>query len=983
MKERMKKPKTIVIVLGLVFLGFFVVSNENFVDNAEGAFLTGWDYRKYHNLTATVGAGTNHQVKIRTHYGSGTDSGEDVYLDSKSNFDFSDVRFTDNDETTLLDYWNESEKVYDSLYVDNFLKNNNNPILEGTEAWETFGIRDPSLMVNATGYVVQESGEYIMFYNGINESGGWPMVGRANGTDETTWVKSGTNPVFSDGSYAVAGSVIKNGTNDYIMYYCQGTTVGFNYATSTDGMTWTKNTNDPVPPILDPGDSAQIDNMNLPYVVRIGSTWYMTFEAGLAGTWKLFLASSADGKTWTVSNGGNPIYTGTTGDWDELAQANPSLYELDTNQYVIIYNGEYALNFWDLGVLYSTSLTGTWQSWDGNPILFKNGTGAWDDTRIEGGRLFMDDLDTATLRMWYFGLPGADSFQNGKIGYATCDLVYDFWVEVADDLSSNQQIYVYYGNAVATSASNITNTMIFSDDGMDYDLTYNKSGSSSYSHSTNQLVISGGDSNDDGWVMGADLDSVTTFYSNAKSMHGGSSGSGDFYNAFGLYDFAFIPDPMNSAAWATQRRFYAHRFDPGNGAEPDEFRIAYLDAGDTLHYWDGSAWQLAITYFGGGGNYNVEIWDDGTNYKMDIKNMNGTSLFTSVASIAKANVKSFSDGRVLVSAEPFTNAYFQNTNIDNWYVREYPDITHGAWGEEEGSNTAPTIDNCPTDPINVRVPFPFTYDFEASDVDGDTLTWSITVGDSWWEIDSSSGIATGTQRIIGTYTWTVQVDDGTAQDTCSITLNLLEEYTKGKQPDLKFEWSCTQLDYKHLDCYLITAYGIPFDRLNITWVFGENSDTYYGWRVVHTFEDGFSIGQQIKVTITIEPTNKTASPKSDTKLIESNHIPFWFWLLIIFIIILGFIIYVLSKQPKERKRGPKRKRNKHPTIKKILKSVGWTGLLLLGIAFIWLPTGTPDDLVTTLPLILILGFSLWFIIGVIIVILCLIFLFKFIKKAWK
>jgi hypothetical protein len=82
---------------------------------ASPGWLSGWAYRKSHIINSATGAGTNYQVKVKVYYGSGTDSGEDVYLDSKCRTDFGDVRFTDDDQTTLLDYWMQ-EKV-DSNYA--------------------------------------------------------------------------------------------------------------------------------------------------------------------------------------------------------------------------------------------------------------------------------------------------------------------------------------------------------------------------------------------------------------------------------------------------------------------------------------------------------------------------------------------------------------------------------------------------------------------------------------------------------------------------------------------------------------------------------------------------------------------------------------------------------------------------------------------------------------------------------------------------
>jgi hypothetical protein len=71
------------------------------------SWLTGWRYRKSHVINPASGAGTNYQIKITVHYGSGTDSGEHVYLNGKCRTDFGDIRFTRSDGITLLDYWME------------------------------------------------------------------------------------------------------------------------------------------------------------------------------------------------------------------------------------------------------------------------------------------------------------------------------------------------------------------------------------------------------------------------------------------------------------------------------------------------------------------------------------------------------------------------------------------------------------------------------------------------------------------------------------------------------------------------------------------------------------------------------------------------------------------------------------------------------------------------------------------------------------
>ena len=76
-------------------------------------WLSGWNYRKTHVIQNATGAGNNYQVRITVHYGTGTDSGEHVYLNEHCKTDFGDIRFTDDNGTTLLDYWMESYTIGD------------------------------------------------------------------------------------------------------------------------------------------------------------------------------------------------------------------------------------------------------------------------------------------------------------------------------------------------------------------------------------------------------------------------------------------------------------------------------------------------------------------------------------------------------------------------------------------------------------------------------------------------------------------------------------------------------------------------------------------------------------------------------------------------------------------------------------------------------------------------------------------------------
>jgi len=94
------------IIVSFILTGEGIL-NLSFV-NASPGWLTGWSYRKGHVINSATGAGTNYQVRIVVHKSSGTDNGEDVYVGTNVRDDFGDVRFTDDNGITPLDYWMET-----------------------------------------------------------------------------------------------------------------------------------------------------------------------------------------------------------------------------------------------------------------------------------------------------------------------------------------------------------------------------------------------------------------------------------------------------------------------------------------------------------------------------------------------------------------------------------------------------------------------------------------------------------------------------------------------------------------------------------------------------------------------------------------------------------------------------------------------------------------------------------------------------------
>ncbi len=91
----------------------FVTGYNSYLSGSDWELLSRWSYKKSHIINKCVGAGTDYQVKILTHFSDGTDEGSDVYLDEKCQPDFDDIRFSDS-AGFLLDYWMEELNEGDS-----------------------------------------------------------------------------------------------------------------------------------------------------------------------------------------------------------------------------------------------------------------------------------------------------------------------------------------------------------------------------------------------------------------------------------------------------------------------------------------------------------------------------------------------------------------------------------------------------------------------------------------------------------------------------------------------------------------------------------------------------------------------------------------------------------------------------------------------------------------------------------------------------
>jgi len=230
-------------------------------------------------------------------------------------------------------------------------------------------------------YVIKESNtSYKMWYGGFDGTN-W-RIGYATSTDGITWAKQGmvldlgTSGQWDDAD-VWSPCVIKESATVYKMWYTglDGTNYRIGYATSTDGITWTKQGM-----VLDLGTSGQWDDYHVwvPWVIKQHGSLYQMWYTGFDATnYRIGYATSTNGTSWTKQ--GMVLDLGTSGQWDDTHVAFAGLHSDKTlSSYKIWYSGSDGSN-WRIG--YATSVNGT--SWTRQGMVLDLGAGGqWDDNHV-------------------------------------------------------------------------------------------------------------------------------------------------------------------------------------------------------------------------------------------------------------------------------------------------------------------------------------------------------------------------------------------------------------------------------------------------------------------------------------------------------------------------------------------------------------------------------------------------------------------------
>jgi len=293
--------------------------------------------------------------------------------------------------TVLGGYSGVPDWIRDPAEYVTVLDGSANPTIAGDWDGQGFGMPDVVWDPNAS--------EYKMYYNGSGLDGRW-AIGLATSPDGLTWTKYPGNPIMAgdnqtwEGDSVLEPFVRVEGPGNYKMWYGNDTSVG--YATSTDGLTWTKQAGPIFEPNPNPGawDSWSV---RAPSVVKPGAVYVMYYTGSDgSGVWWMGFATSSNGINWTRH--GDPVLApGDPGEWDDLRVYRPDVTYAG-GQYHAFYVGISQLGLWNLGV--ATSPNGiAWTKHAGNPVL--PGTEPWENQSAWGAGHFRDG---ATWKVWYVGI---------------------------------------------------------------------------------------------------------------------------------------------------------------------------------------------------------------------------------------------------------------------------------------------------------------------------------------------------------------------------------------------------------------------------------------------------------------------------------------------------------------------------------------------------------------------------------------------------
>lgn len=239
-----------------------------------------------------------------------------------------------------------------------FVPYKDNPVFAGTGAgtWDS--------RIRERGYILREDSMYHLWYTGYeNGKDKVKYLGYASSSDGLDWTRYNDNPVYSL-NWVEDMFVIKEG-NTYYMF-AEGRDDIAHLLTSTDRIHWTEQGN------LDirraNGEPIDKGAYGTPTVWKENGTWYLFYERGDLGVW---LATSRDMKQWTNVQDDPVLKMGPEG-YDKYAVAVNQVIKYKGLYYACYHASAYKdWREWSTCIAVSEDLI-HWKKYKNNPIVGNN-----------------------------------------------------------------------------------------------------------------------------------------------------------------------------------------------------------------------------------------------------------------------------------------------------------------------------------------------------------------------------------------------------------------------------------------------------------------------------------------------------------------------------------------------------------------------------------------------------------------------------------
>ena len=289
-------------------------------------------------------------------------------------------------------------------------------------------------------WVIYDGSSFTMWYAG-EDSQGTDRLGMATSNDGVSWTKYSGNPVLDlgtpgswDGDSISDACVLKENAG-YKMWYT-GQTYGassaddvfkIGYATSPDGIHWTKYSGNPV---LTPGSLGSWDDRRVwrPSVIPTGSGYVMYYRGAAIAEGsqaKAGVATSSDGIHWTKTT----VLTmpaGSSG-WDAYSRQVEALNIGD-----VMKSGDtYIMSYASIKTQTSPAQIGVASSQDGinwtpysdNPVITYGTSGGWDSgSGGVGAGNFAGSMILAAQNQYYVYYAASGPSGSYSIGLATLSM---------------------------------------------------------------------------------------------------------------------------------------------------------------------------------------------------------------------------------------------------------------------------------------------------------------------------------------------------------------------------------------------------------------------------------------------------------------------------------------------------------------------------------------------------------------------------------